>query len=127
MTTGKIIRELRLAKEMSQADLAKATGLSTSAIAMYERGQRQPKREYLEAIADYFNVDMAYLLGLETKSTYLMDPKDIVLQKAFDEIPEMRMLFSAAEGAPVEDLIQAREYILFLQAQRELKKKNNKE
>lgn len=30
---------------------------------MYERGEREPGFETLEAIADYFNVDMDYLLG----------------------------------------------------------------
>ena len=30
---------------------------------MYERGEREPGLETLEAIADYFNVDMDYLLG----------------------------------------------------------------
>ena len=30
---------------------------------MYERGEREPGLEMLEAIADYFNVDMDYLLG----------------------------------------------------------------
>ena len=30
---------------------------------MYERGEREPNFETLEVIADYFNVDMDYLLG----------------------------------------------------------------
>ena len=30
---------------------------------MYERGEREPKFEMLENIADYFNVDMNFLLG----------------------------------------------------------------
>lgn len=30
---------------------------------MYERGEREPGLDTLEAIADYFNVDMDYLTG----------------------------------------------------------------
>lgn len=30
---------------------------------MYERGEREPGIETLEAFADYFNVDMDYLIG----------------------------------------------------------------
>lgn len=30
---------------------------------MYERGEREPSFETLETIADFFNVDMNYLLG----------------------------------------------------------------
>lgn len=107
MTTGEIIRELRTAKKMSQVDLANATGISPSAIAMYERDKRKPKMENLEAIADVFNVDLPYLLGIESKSTYLLDPKDVILQKAFSDRPEMRMLFSVAADCTTEDIIQA--------------------
>lgn len=38
-------------------------GVSESTIGMYERNQREPAFEVLEAIADYFNVDMDYLTG----------------------------------------------------------------
>lgn len=38
-------------------------GCSKSSINMYERGEREPGIETLEAMADYFNVDMDYLLG----------------------------------------------------------------
>ena len=30
---------------------------------MYERGEREPRLDMLEAIADFFNVDLDYLLG----------------------------------------------------------------
>ena len=56
----KILRLLRGEKEMSQQELADALGISKSAINMYERGERQPNFETLEAIADFFNVDIDY-------------------------------------------------------------------
>ena len=37
--------------------------LTESAIGMYERGERTPNFEVLEEIADFFNVDMDFLLG----------------------------------------------------------------
>ena len=48
---------------ISQQYLADIIGISKSSINMYERGEREPSLETLEAIADYFNVDMDYLLG----------------------------------------------------------------
>ena len=48
---------------MTQKQLADALGVSESRIGMYERCQREPDFEMLEAIADYFNVDMNYLTG----------------------------------------------------------------
>lgn len=52
---------------MSQQEFAKKVGVSKSSVNMYERGEREPSLETLESIADYFNVDMDFLLG---KSKY---------------------------------------------------------
>jgi transcriptional regulator with XRE-family HTH domain len=57
------LKELRTQKELSQQALADAIGISKSSISMYECGEREPSLEILEAFADYFNVDMNYLLG----------------------------------------------------------------
>lgn len=57
------IRSLRKEKAFSQQELANQLGLSKSSVNMYERGEREPNLETLELIADYFNVDMEYLLG----------------------------------------------------------------
>lgn len=57
------LKLLRRESGLSQMDFAKQLGLSKSSVNMYERGEREPSLETLEAIADYFNVDMDYLLG----------------------------------------------------------------
>lgn len=57
------LRLLRTNKDLSQADFAKQIKVSKSSINMYERGEREPSFMLLEKIADYFNVDMDYLLG----------------------------------------------------------------
>ena len=41
---------------------------------MYERGNRQPDFDTLELIADFFNVDVDYLLGRTDKTTYIPRP-----------------------------------------------------
>lgn len=38
---------------------------------MYESGAREPDFETLELIADFFNVDIDYLLGRTLKTTYI--------------------------------------------------------
>lgn len=70
------LRELRLNKNLSQAELAKKLGVSKSRISMYELGEREPDFYTLELIADFFNVDMDYLLGKKAVSTYVMSAKD---------------------------------------------------
>ena len=57
------LRQLRTAKDLSQFEFAKQIGISKSSVNMYERGEREPNFKMLEVIADYFNVDMDYLLG----------------------------------------------------------------
>ena len=69
-------KDKEILKNMSQAELAKQLGVSKSRISMYELGQREPDFYTLEVIADYFNVDMDYLLGKKGISTYVMSPKD---------------------------------------------------
>ena len=56
-------KELRKSRNLSQQQLADYLHTSKSSVNMYERGEREPGLEMLEAIADYFNVDMDYLLG----------------------------------------------------------------
>lgn len=58
-----ILKHLRKSENMNQLELANAIGVSRSTIGMYESGQREPDFETMEAIADYFNVSMDYLLG----------------------------------------------------------------
>lgn len=58
------LKLLRTEHGLSQQEFAKQLGnISKSSINMYERGEREPGLETLEAIADFFNVDMDYLLG----------------------------------------------------------------
>lgn len=60
---SKRLKELRNSKGLSQQALANEIGISKSSINMYERGEREPGVDTLEAFADYYNVDMNYLLG----------------------------------------------------------------
>lgn len=63
MTFGKVLRQLRKEFGLTQKSLSQHLGIAESTIGMYEREQREPDFETLEAIADYFNVDMDYLTG----------------------------------------------------------------
>lgn len=81
----KILKLLRNEKNMSQQELAEALGISKSSINMYERGERQPNFEVLETIADFFNVDIDYLLGRTNKTTKIINPNTIAAHFDGDE------------------------------------------
>ena len=68
---AKVFKQLRTDRELSQSALAEKLGISKSAVNMYERGERRPDFETAEVIADFFNVDMNYLLGFSDKITRL--------------------------------------------------------
>ena len=59
------LKELRIEKKLSQAQLANETGLTQAAIATWEVGKRVPGALAIIALAKYFNVSSDYLLGLE--------------------------------------------------------------
>lgn len=113
-TFAKRLKLLRLASGLSQADLAKEVGLTASAIGMYEQGRREPSLSPLSEIADYFNVDVDYLLGKEDQTTildptrlgsrYYHDPGVARLAEQISTNPDLRLLFDAAKDVAPEDL-----------------------
>ncbi len=62
-TMGAVIKQLREERSLTQSDLAKIIGVSSSTIGMWENDERSPNEDKKEIIADYFNVDMNYLYG----------------------------------------------------------------
>ncbi len=60
---GKRIKELRGNQNITQEELSKRLGVSTSMVGMYETEARNPSYEVLLRIADYFNVSTDYILG----------------------------------------------------------------
>ncbi len=58
------LKELRSEKELSQAQLAKATGLSHTAIVYWETEQRVPNANAIIILAGFFGVTTDYLLGV---------------------------------------------------------------
>ena len=64
---GSRLKYLRKSENITQQDLASSLGIAKSTISMYENGQREPDFETLEAIADYFNVDMRTFFPNDTQ------------------------------------------------------------
>lgn len=86
------LKELRTQRGLSQRELGKRLGVTNSAISMYERGEREPDYETLEAIADLFNVNMNYLLGKDDISLYYLDPELADTASRLSEDEELLMV-----------------------------------
>lgn len=97
------LRQLRTERGISQQALANSLGdISKSSINMYERGEREPGLEMLEAIADFFNVDMDFLLGksnIPNKArSRVFSPDNIIPMPEMRKIP---LIGCIACGAPI--------------------------
>nr|DAQ28912.1 MAG TPA: hypothetical protein [Caudoviricetes sp.] len=63
--------------------------MSKSSINMYERGEREPGLELLEVFADFFNVDMNYLMGkssIPRQTLITTDKAEIELFQKFSDL-----------------------------------------
>ena len=61
------ILELRKKKKVSQGDVAKALNVTRQAISQYETGDREPRLETWQKLADFFGVSVPYIQGIEPK------------------------------------------------------------
>ncbi|MDE7339516.1 MAG: helix-turn-helix domain-containing protein [Lachnospiraceae bacterium] len=70
MTLNENIRQLRLARNLSQVDLAKALGVTKQSISNWENNNIQPSIDMLIRLSQFFSVSTDYLLGLDQR-TYI--------------------------------------------------------
>ena len=120
-----VFKDLRTKSGLTQQEMADKLNISRSSIGMYESGEREPSFELLEAIADFFNADMDYLLGRTDKTTlcpetiggyYLNDETRIIAQEIFEKD---RILFDVYRSSDKDRLV---EYAKRLMALREMEK-----
>jgi repressor LexA len=91
-TFAERLKSLRREKGWSQQRLADELDLSKSSVNMYERGEREPGFETMEAIADLFNVDMNYLYGrtdIKIADPIVLAPKKPTIPPGFEPMPKM--------------------------------------
>lgn len=106
------LKYLRRRENLSQAEFADKSGLSRSAVAMYESGKREPGFETLELIADFFNVDLDFLTGRRgMEQRYISN----IIPTGFRSMPDMQegipLVGDIACGSPITAEENVREYI----------------
>lgn len=83
---GERLKELRTKRNLSQQELSEILNIGRSTLANYEQGKREPNFETLELFADYFNVDMNFLIGWEeSQNTFINDDANIKYLKEIGE------------------------------------------
>lgn len=59
------LKQLRTERKLTLEDLAKSIGTTKTTLSRYENGERSPKLQILGMLANFFDVDMAWLAGSE--------------------------------------------------------------
>ncbi len=88
----KVLKKLRKEMNVTQSELSSILGVSPSTIGMYEQGRREPDKETLLKIANFFHVSTDYLLGHE----------DVQATPTRDYIKRIPVLGSIRAGIPIE-------------------------
>lgn len=58
------LKELRKDRKLTLQQVSKETGVSVASLSSYENGNRNPKIETWQKLADYFGVSVSYLQGV---------------------------------------------------------------
>ncbi|MBS9337208.1 helix-turn-helix transcriptional regulator [Fructobacillus parabroussonetiae] len=84
------IKELRKNKHITQGELADYLGISTQAISLYERNEREPKLATWQKLADFFGVGVGYLQGLtEIRDTHKSGMGSLVSESAEEALANL--------------------------------------
>ena len=111
MDVGQMIKERRLAKGMTQEELADLVGVKKSAVAKWENGRvSEIKRSNLKKLADALEVSPVQLLGdIEKRPVSVaQELADIYLD------PDLRKMIAAYQKLPVQTQEQVKDFIQFL-------------
>ena len=94
----------------TQQELANEIGISRNTLVRYESGISKPDSEMLFRIAEYFQVSLDYLLGLNAPKT--LDPKikAICLSTGLSEKAVLRLKYGFGELTPLAESINFSEH-----------------
>ena len=84
------LRDLRIKRGLSQADVARELGISRQSYNFYENGKRDPDTAMVKVLAEFFGVSTDYLLGRlypDTKQL-VCSPEVQEIANLYDKLPE---------------------------------------
>ena len=88
MSVGRKLKDIRMQKKLTQQEVSKSTGISTTALSNYELDIRTPDAFVIKTLAEYYNVSSDYILNINQKSTvdknYVLNKVDYLLNELED-------------------------------------------
>ncbi|MBQ0165353.1 MAG: helix-turn-helix transcriptional regulator [Bacteroidales bacterium] len=99
---GERMKKRMEALSLSQNDVAQAIGVSQSVVSEWSLGRKEPRMKNFDKLCEVLHCSRAYLMGTEEQPT-----QEELLDAAFHGRPEMKQLFSVADTATTEEILQA--------------------
>lgn len=113
MTTGDMIRRLRIAKGLSQKELADICGVSMGAVSAWEQGRNEPRPKILNKIAAYFHIPIADIqddlavAGNPTASDHYYTSEEVRLIQKYRSLSLLgKKIVNAVIDVQIEDMRQ---------------------
>lgn len=104
MTSYERFQMLCAEKGVTPYQVSKATGVSTTTFSSWKLGRYTPKREKVQAIAEYFGVSVDWLVtGVDDATPYYFDDKSREYARFLHDNPEYSVLFDAVRKVKPED------------------------
>ena len=100
------------AKGVTAAEVSRQTGIATSTLTNWKKGNYTPKNDKLQKIADYFGVSLEYLTtGQDQNEPYYLNDDTRDLAQFLFENPDYKLMFDAVRKVKKEDLEFIKEMI----------------
>lgn len=99
------LRELRKEKKLSQKELAENIGVHYRTLQNWENGESQIKPDKAQQLADYFGVNVGYLLGYEPEGM----PKRSIYEEVYSALLRVK-----SENPNHDDRVAIREVCMKL-------------
>lgn len=113
-TFSERLRELRNEKDITLDKLAELLETTKATLSRYENGLREPKNEFVQKCADFFNVTADYMVGKTNNKLFTTkDERDIgvILDETIRMIDNQEGLMLNGEILDDEDLLLLKQAI----------------
>ncbi|EDT27502.1 helix-turn-helix domain-containing protein [Clostridium perfringens] len=102
---SKRLKQLRNEKGLTLDELKDALGTTKATLSRYENGLREPKIDFANKAANYFNVSLDYILGVsDVREVNELSTNESLAQKLLAELEENNIEFTQED---IPDLIKA--------------------
>ena len=100
---AKNLRNIAIANEKTQADIARDLKLSKATVSSWMNGTRLPRMDKVDLLCHYFNCSRADIMEDHSGEYYAQTEAARMAQAAFDD-PDLRALFDIAQNSSAENV-----------------------